>query len=341
MASANDGTVFWKGQDGNVWQKGPSGTQNIGSWVSDTEDGYTASSGGLNVYGSGLTRISDPMIQQNTGGGSSTYDAAAAQRAAARQGIMDERQGYRNSVGDSINNFGGKYGRGINNYLEDMRAGQSNVDAMGAKNELAKMQGVAGVQGMVGRGIKSTGVMLGNRNAGDSSAAAALAGAYGELGQRQMANVGNQYEMGNMDVESQQRTFDVGKRRGMEELQIGKQDFVTGLVNETQSIMANLNARLVDASLPDRIAIEQEKAAVQNQANAALQQYDQQLSSGAGGIQGSSREQRMTMANDLRSKGTDLGEGAFDFTQQAPTNFQGSAPSGGNLPLFTMPRRRR
>lgn len=265
---------------------------------------------------------------------------AAAARAAALRGIMDERQGYMNSVGDSINNYGGKYGRGINNYLEDMRSGQSNIDTAAAKNELAKMQGVSGVQGMVGRGIKSTGVMLGNKNAGDSSAAGALASAYGELGQRQMANVGNQYEMGNMDITAQQNTFDTSKRRGMEELQIGKQDFVTNLVNEAQATLADLNSKLADASLPDRIAIEQEKAAVRNRANTALQQYDQQLQSGYGGVQASSVDQRRSVANDLRQKGTDLGAGAFDFTQQAPMQFQGNAPSGGNLPLFTLPRRR-
>lgn len=272
----------------------------------------------------------DPYAQW---GGQAKYDAL-------RGGILDEKSGYLNSVNDQVGQYGTRYGNSITDYLDSMRAGQSNIDTAGAKNELAKMQGVAGVQGMVGRGIKSTGVMLGNRNAGDSSAAGALASAYGELGQRQMANVGNQYEMGNMDIQNQQTSFDMQKGKGKRDIELGKQEFVTNLVNEAQATLANLNAKLVDASLPDRIAIEQEKQAIRDRANAALQQFDQNLASGYGGIQASSVDQRRAMANDLRQKGTDLGAGAFDFTQQAPMQFQGNAPSGGNLPLFTLPRRR-
>lgn len=330
------GGVYWTGQDGNLWVKDSRGTNSFGD---ASQQGSYFDAG---VGAGGYNQISDPMANQGGGGGGggSTYDAAA-QRAAARQGVFDERQGYLDSAGGQIDSYGRRYGNSITNYLNDWRAGQGKIDTMGAKNELAKMQGVSGIQGMVGRGIKSTGVMLGNKNAGDSSAAGALSSAYGELGQRQMANVGNQYELGAMDINNEQQAFDSSRARQKTELDLDKQDFVTNLVNETQRTMAGLNARLVDASLPDRIAIDQEKAAIQNRANAALQQFDQQLASGYGGIQASSRDQRMAQANDLRSKGTDLGAGAFDFTQEAPMNFQGSAPSGGNLPLFTLPRRRR
>jgi len=269
-----------------------------------------------------------------------TYDPYAAQQSAARQGIMDEKSGYLNSVNDQVGMYGTRYGNSITDYVDQMRSGQSNIDTAAAKNELAKMQGVSGIQGMVGRGIKSTGVMLGNKNAGDSSAAGALSDAYGELGQRQMASVGNQYEMGNMDINNQQTAFDVQKNKGKRDIELGKQEFVTNLVNEAQSTLANLNAKLADASLPDRIAIEQEKQAIRDRANAALQQFDQSLASGYGSVQASSQDQRRTMANQLRTAGTDLGAGAFNFTQEAPMQFQGNGPSGGNLPLFTLPRRR-
>jgi hypothetical protein len=254
---------------------------------------------------------------------------------------MDQKSGYLNSLNEGIGQYGNRYGSNIGRYIEDLTSGQRNIDSMGARNELARNQGQAGVLGMVGRGIKSSGVMLGNRNAGDSSAAGALAGAYGQLGTRQMASVGNQYELGNADIMNQQQAFDTSKRRGMEDLQMGKNEYVTGLLNEVQSTMATLNAQLMDASLPDRIAIEQEKEAVRQRANQALQGYDQQLTSGVGGVQASSTDARRAEANRLQGLGTDLGAGAFDFTQQAPMQFQGNAPSGGNLPIFTLPRRRR
>jgi hypothetical protein len=291
--------------------------------------GYSRLNGGAVVY-------------QNGGQDDPAYQAQqASAQAAARSGIMDEKQGYLDSVGGQIDQYGRRYGNSITDYLSDMRTGQNKIDTMGAKNELARNQGQAGVIGMVGRGIQSTGVMLGNKNAGDSSAAGALAGAYGQLGQRQMANVGNQYELGNMDINQEQDQFNNQAGRQKRDMELGKQEFVTSLVNDTQAKMAQLNARLVDASLPDRIAIEQEKASIRDRANSALQQFDQQLVSGFQGISPSSIDQRRTMAQDLLQRGTDLGQEAFNFTQQAPMQFQGNAPSGGNLPLFTLPRRRR
>lgn len=274
----------------------------------------------------------DPMAAQQA--------AQAARQAALRSGIMDEKSGYLNSAGSQIDQYGQRYGNSITDYLDSIRAGQSNINTMGAKNELARNQGQTGVLGMVGRGIKSTGVMLGNKNAGDSSAAGALAGAYGELGKRQMSNVGNQYELGNMDIANQQTAFDVQKSKGRRDIELGKQEFVTSLLNDVQDKMAQLNARLVDASLPDRIAIEQEKEAIRQRANSTLQQYDQNLASGYGSVNANSIDDRRTEAQRLQQAGTQLGAGAFDFTQEAPMQFQGNAPSGGNLPLFVLPRRR-
>jgi hypothetical protein len=275
-----------------------------------------------------------------TPGPSAEEQAAAARQAALRSGIMDEKSGYLNSAGSQIDQYGQRYGNSITDYLDSIRAGQSNINTMGAKNELARNQGQTGVLGMVGRGIKSTGVMLGNKNAGDSSAAGALAGAYGELGKRQMSNVGNQYELGNMDIANQQTAFDVQKSKGRRDIELGKQEFVTSLLNDVQDKMAQLNARLVDASLPDRIAIEQEKEAIRQRANSTLQQYDQNLASGYGSVNANSIDDRRTEAQRLQQAGTQLGAGAFDFTQEAPMQFQGNAPSGGNLPLFMLPRRR-
>lgn len=266
--------------------------------------------------------------------------AQAARQATLKQGVFDEKQGFMDSANSSIDQFGQRYGNSITDYLDSIRSGQKNIDTMGAKNELARNQGQAGVLGMVGRGIKSTGVMLGNKNAGDSSASGALAGAYGEMGQRQMANVGNQYELGNMDIANQQEQFDTQKGKGKRDIELGKQEFVSGLLNDTQDKLSQLNARLVDASLPDRIAIEQEKEAIRQRASSALQQFDQTLATGYGGVGASSADARRTEAQRLQQAGTDLGAEAFDFTEEAPMQFQGGAPSGGNLPLFTLPRRR-
>lgn len=279
-------------------------------------------------------------MEPGTPGNPTPVDPQAAQQAAFRSGIMDEKQGYLNSAGSSIDQFGQRYGNSISDYVDSIRSGQKNIDTMGAKNELARNQGQAGILGMVGRGINSAGVMLGNRNAGDSSAAGAIANAYGKLGQQQMSNVGNQYELGNMDIQNQQAQFDTQKAKGKRDIELSKSEFVTNLLNDTQDKLSQLNARLVDASLPDRIAIEQEKEAIRQRATASLQQFDQNLSSGYGSVNASSTEARRAEAQRLQNMGTNLGADAFNFTDQAPMEFQGGAPAGSNLPIFTLPRRR-
>jgi len=49
----------------------------------------------------------------------------------------------------------------------------------------------------------------------------------------------------------------------------------------------------------------------------------------------------MSSAGELGRAGTSLGQDAFQYTTQAPMQFQGNAPSGGNLPIYTTPRGRR
>lgn len=266
--------------------------------------------------------------------------AAAAARQASINKFNTGYQSIYDSVNSNVANKGIELGRGIRQSLAQMQAQQDSIDSEAYKNEVAKLQGTAGVQGMVGRGIKSSGVMLGNRNAGDSSAAGALASAYGQLGQREMAGIGNQYEMGNLDIANSQRAL--GKQRDEYQTSYGedKQMYINGLVAEAQAQFNQLNADAESASIPQRIAIDQEKEKVRQQLIGTLQQYDSTLQAGLGGIQAKTADQRRATANEMMSRGTDLGAGAFNFTAEAPMGFQGGAPAGGNLPLYTLPRKR-
>ena len=272
-----------------------------------------------------------------------TAEQIAFQRAqeAARNNFNTGRDSVYNSAYSGADAKGTMLGRGIRDSLQALGDRQSGINMGGARNELAKMQGVSGIQGMVGRGIKSSGVMLGNRNAGDSSAAGALANAYGELGQREMAGVGNQYALANEDLNSQQTVLNRDRQDYESDYAGDKRMYVNDVVNQASQQFAQLNADAQNASLPDRIAIDQEKEVIRQNVLAKLQQYDAQLQQGMAGINANDQQARMTQANDLRQKGTDLGSGMFNFTQQAPMNFQGNAPSGGGLPIFTMPRRKR
>lgn len=272
-------------------------------------------------------------------------DPAAAARAAAASAARDTfntgKQSIYDSVNDSTANQGIRYNSGVLDLLAGLRTGQRSVDTMGAKNELARNQGVAGVLGMVGRGITSGGVALANRNAGDSSGAEGIANAYGTLGRQQMSSVGNQYEMGNKDIALQQQILDEQTATGVRKLNEDKQVYINQIVANAGNEFAQLNAAAAGASLPDRIAIDQEKEAIRQKVIAALQSYDQTLNSGIAGIKPTTIEQRRAEANRLRDAGTNLGADMFNFTSEAPLQMGGVAPAGGGLPIYTMPRGRK
>jgi hypothetical protein len=309
---------------GTTWYDATNNTLNVddgsGNWTTQQANNTSTS-----------PTYTDPYAKW---GGQANYNSLINQFNTQKQGI----QSSANAAGDQT---ASQYNRSILDFLDSNRLGQQQIDQRGVNNELAKQQGVQGVLGMVGRGIRSSSTMLNNKNAGDSSAAGAIANAYGQIGRGELANVGNQYEQGNQGIQQDQDAFAVQQASGIRGLQGSKEDSVNAIVNDARNQFAALDAQIAGASLPDRIAIEQEKEAIRSQILGKLQAFDQQLASGVQGIQASSGDQRREKAAQLGRAGTSLGEGAFNFATQAPAQFQGNAPSGGNLPLFTLPRSKR
>lgn len=266
-------------------------------------------------------------------GGKANYDSLVGQFNTQHQNIL----GSANEAGDA---YGSQYGRGITTFLENARLGQKAIDTTAAKNELAKTQGVQGVLGMVGRGIKSAGVMLAGKNAGNSSAAGALAAAYGDQGRRQLGTIGNQYEMGNQDIANQQETFNVQQQQGIRELQGKKEDFINSTVLDARNQLAALDSQIAGKSLPQRIAIEQEKEQVRQALLQRLQGYDAQLTQGRDSIKPLTIDQRREQAQQMAQAGQSLGADAFNYTTDVPGQFQNTGPYSSELPLFTLGRKR-
>lgn len=266
-------------------------------------------------------------------GGKAAYDGLVNQFNSQHQNIL----GSANEAGDA---YGSQYGRGITTFLENARLGQNALDLKGAKNELAKSQGVNGVLGMVGRGVKSAGVMLAGKNAGNSSAAGALAAAYGDQGRRQLGSIGNQYEMGNQELATDQNAFDVQSQQGVRELQGKKDDFINSTVLDARNQLASLDSQIAGKSLPQRIAIEQEKEQIKQTLLQKLQGFDTQLTQGRAGIQAQGIDQRREAAGNMARAGQSLGADAFNYTTEVPGQLQGSGPFASELPLFTLGKRR-
>lgn len=337
--------VYWVGNDGNYWTKTSSGVNNLG-YAGTTNPN-------LDVI-NGLSRIDNPSGTQNyqvgtdsaapySGGGGDTTSAPDPYAQWGGQGAYNnlvnqfntQKSGVFGSANEAGDAYGSEYKRGIDNWLTNTRYGQEDLNNKGAKNELAKQQGVQGIVGMVGRGIKSAGVMLAGKNAGNSSAAQALASAYGDQGRRQMASVGNQYEMANQDLQTEQNRFTDTTNLGYNELIGKKNDFINNTVLDARNKLAQLDAWSRDKSLPQRIQAEQEKETVRNSLIQKLQGYDNELTQGKQGINPFSMDQRREKAQTMGQAGQSLGADAFNYTTEVPGQFQGTGDYASTLPLFT------
>ncbi len=279
----------------------------------------------------GVNTPTDPYAQY---GGQEAYTNLVNRFNTQKQGII----GTAKQAGSTTAN---QYKRSILDFLDSSRLGQQQIDTQGANNELARQQGMQDVYGMVGRGIRSSGVQLGNRNAGNSSAAGALANAYGQLGRGELSKIGNQYEQGNQSVEDAQNAFGIQQASGVRNLQGSKEDSVNQIVSQARSAFAALDAEMQQASLPERIAIEQEKESIRQEILSKLQAFDQKLTEGVGRIAPTSVEDRRIRAAEMARAGTDLGAGAFQYNTEVPAQFQGTGPFSSEIPLFSLPRGRR
>jgi len=290
-------------------------------------------SGGLTIdsYGDGWqepTAQTDPFAQW---GGQAAYNNLVSNFDAQKQNIFG-------SANSSIGQTGENYRTSVRDLLHGFQRGQQGIDLQAQQNEASRIQGGRGILDMIGRGVKSSGVYLANRNAGNSSAAGAIAKAYGEQGRRQMTNIGNQYA-GNqqkIDLAQQEQDYQIGN---------APTDFHNKMLQDVNGIVTNvgqqlgaLDAQMVQASLPERIAIEQEKERIRGEAMAALQQYDTQLATGAQGIKATDRNTNLTQANQLLQQGM-APEDMFNYTTEAPLQLAGSGPSSSSLPLYSAKRR--
>lgn len=270
-----------------------------------------------------------------------TYDQWGGQSAynTLKSGFDTQKQNIYGSANDAASALQGGYGQSIQDTLHNLTLGQQGIDRRNVQNEAARTQGGRGILDMIGRGIRSGGVMLANKNAGNSSAAGAIANAYGQLGQRQMSSVGNQYAQNQGDIGLAQQEQDYQQAQAPQKFHVDLMNNVNNIVNSARNQFAQLDAAMASASLPDRLAIEQEKENVRAQVLGQLQQYDAQLASGVGGIHATSQEQNRSTANQQLAAGQ-APQGSFNYTTEAPLQFQGPSPAGGNLPLYSFNRNR-
>ena len=277
----------------------------------------------------------------NTGywvGGTNYGSAAGYQTAVAQNQARDSFNQGRNVYTDSINQRVGNESQGYQRSVQDWATGvtqkQQGIDTAGINADMAKTQGMRGIMDMVGNGIQSAGVMLGNRNAGSSSAAGAIANAYGKLGSKQASSVGNQYAQAQNQIGLEQANLEAAKALQVSRFGEDKINIVNNIINDAQKQIAALNEAAAGASISDRMDIEAEKTRLRDTANAQLKAYDSEMSKAKGA---QTDDQRRNEAQRLLALGT-APTTQFNYSTEAPAQFQNTGPFASSMPLYTYNR---
>lgn len=270
----------------------------------------------------------------NVGGGGAPVDPYAA--LGGRAAVDASKASIYNNFNIGADKTALQYGQGVRDLVQGYQTNQDNLNREGSQNDLAKIQGTQGVLGMVNRGIASGRSQLANKNASDSSAAGAIANAYGKVGQGELSKVNNQYALTGEDIGRKQATLEQQMTNQFNDVRANKEVTVNEMVNKTKDAISALNAQLASASIPDKIAIEQETVRLKNELLGRLQQYDQQLATAQTTIKSNTPEARRAEALRMSQAGVSAAN-PFQFTEEAPIQAQ-AGPSVGNLPLYTYNR---
>jgi hypothetical protein len=252
---------------------------------------------------------------------------------------MGQKDATFKSIQDRIGRDYDAFNSSVLDFDNDVQHGQSKINNMYVQNELAGVQGKRGVLDMVGTGVKSAGITLANRpGASTSSATDGVARAYGEIGQKEMTKVGNQYALGKGEVDMAQADFlnEIGV--DVRHLKENKNRIVNDIASEAAQKVAALNAAAAGASLEDRLNIESEKERVRNEAMGKLSTLDGAIASAESKAKPSSQKDWMQKATEMANAGV-AGADQFNYTSQTPTQFSGSGPFAGELPIFTAPKK--
>lgn len=243
-----------------------------------------------------------------------------------------------NSITDAIGAGGGKYNSSILDYLDQRKMQRNAIDSDAVQNELSREQGMQGILDMVGNGVRSSGTILANKNAGSSSAGEAIAHAYGTLGRQQATGVGNQFAQGQDKIATEENNLTLADATQTRHAGEDKTNTINDIVNSARSQLAALNQAAQYASLPDRVDIEGKIAEIKQQAMDALTKYDGVLSGGISGQVAMDPNGVRAKANGLLTAGT-APEHSFDFTTQFPAQFQDTGQFASNLPIFIAPKK--
>lgn len=297
-----------------------------------------AAPGGTSVYSWNSPQVKSAVTANPTPVYTAPVDPYA--KWGGKAGYDGMQAGWDQTLG-SINNqadfdtrsYASKYGLSINELVNQGQVGQSAIDTSRINNFANQQLGQKQVNNMVGSGIQSGGVLLANRNAGDSSATEAIAKAYGVLGNREMMNINNQFEAGQRDINQAQVEFDAQQALGLNRLKVESADEADRIVTQARDDIAALRAEQQKVDFPTQVDIEAEIAAIQGRTIASLKVLDNRLVTEMGAIKGIDNTTAQSKAMSNINAGN-VPQNQFNYNTSPEVKMPGASPPS-TLPIYT------
>ena len=235
---------------------------------------------------------------------------------------------------------GGQVNRSILDFIDSSTSAQNKINQSAEENFANKISGNRAVGATVDRGISSGNVMLANRNAGSSSGGEAIARAYGQIGQRQNATIGNQFAKGQAQIDLSQADLETQMASGVRNISGGLDDSAAMIVEDARKELGILEAAQLEADMPTRISIEVEKQKIKQSVLGYLSKYDQQLTQGVSKVNPTNMDTRRDNAFASVDAGR-LPEESFNLPIGAGAQFQTNSNGGDTgLPIYTSPSKK-
>lgn len=265
----------------------------------------------------------DPYAQW---GGQTGYNNAVNQ-------IDTGLNNIRTSGSDAFGNATNQRQQGANSFLSQFRTSQSGIDTSRQNNELNRLGGIQDLLGYIRNGLHQGGSRLANMNATDSSATGALAQAYGQLGAQKARGINNQAGLTSNSLNQQQGNLTQSWKDQQSQLNLTRDSVVNQIGQSVRASLSALDQQAQGLSLPDRIAVEQEKQNIVNQGMTQLQGVDTWLQGQIAGIQPMSDEQVQTGARGLQQAGAGLSN---PFNVGPISQSLVGSPQLDQLPLYSI-----
>jgi hypothetical protein len=265
--------------------------------------------------------------------------AAARAAANARASFAQGRQNIMGSIQQAGQNYAGGEKFTLQDIISGLQGKQQGITESQIGAQQARNIGTQNILGMIGRGVQSGATLLANRNALDSSAAGAIARAYGQLGQRQQSGVNTQYQTAERQNQAAQNALEQAKAQTIERKKYEYSQQAQTIAEDAAKQMQALNEAAAGAGISDRINIDAEKQNVRNQAIASLAELDRQLGS-VSNVQGASQEQIMQQAQQRQVAGQ-APANMYDMSTITPEQQMSQQPGSqiGQLPIYSTRRR--